>query len=179
MHARRPSHYLAYGSNLHPLRLMRRTPSARLLGATTLSGYALRFHKRSDVDGSSKADAYHTGDPASLLHGVVYELSPGDFPVLDRIEGVGSGYRLANVQVRCDGHSLEAFLYVATESHVSPGLLPYQWYRDLVWTGAAFHGMPADYVTGIREHASMADPDPSRAGRHAELLQALRAWRPE
>lgn len=37
-----PLLYFAYGSNLHPLRLQRRTPSARLAGLAVLEGHVLR-----------------------------------------------------------------------------------------------------------------------------------------
>ena len=53
-------YYLAYGSNLHPVRLTERVPSARFLGLTSLFGYQLRFHKRHEPDGSGKCNMYHT-----------------------------------------------------------------------------------------------------------------------
>ena len=173
MSSDRPHLYLAYGSNLHPLRLARRTPSCRLLGRASLPGFALRFHKRSDVDGSAKADACYTGRPRDQVHGVVYQLAAEEFPVLDRIEGLGSGYRLCTVEVSWGGASLEAFLYRAEDGHVSPELRPFQWYRDLVWRGASYHGMPAEYVESIRRVPAVADPEAGRARRHADLLEAM------
>ena len=50
-------HYLAYGSNLHPLRLTLRVPSARVIGVVEMPGYMLEFHKRS-IDGSGKCLIY-------------------------------------------------------------------------------------------------------------------------
>lgn len=50
-------HYLAYGSNLHPIRMTERVPSARVLGAIELPDHLLAFNKRS-TDGSSKCLLY-------------------------------------------------------------------------------------------------------------------------
>ena len=176
MSSERPPLYLAYGSNLHPLRLTRRTPSCRLLGRASLQGFALRFHKRSDVDGSAKADACRTGRSGDHVHGVVYQLAAEEFPVLDRIEGIGAGYRLTVLEVDCAGERREVFLYTAVESHVSPELRPFAWYRELVWRGARFHAMPEDYVHRIRRGPVMADPDPDRDLHHRCLLRDMDGW---
>lgn len=48
-------HYFAYGSNLHPYRLIQRVPNARLVATTRLDGYGVSFSKRSH-DGSSKCN---------------------------------------------------------------------------------------------------------------------------
>jgi len=176
MSSDRPHLYLAYGSNLHPLRLARRTPSCRLLGRASLPGFALRFHKRSDVDGSAKADACYTGRPRDQVHGVVYQLAAEEFPVLDRIEGIGAGYRLSVLEVDCAGERREVFLYTAVPSHLSPELRPFAWYRELVWRGARFHAMPEDYVHGIRQGPAMADPDPERDLHHRHLLEEMAGW---
>jgi len=45
--------YLAYGCNLHPVRLQKRVPSAVFTGMVELHGRILSFSKRS-VDGSGK-----------------------------------------------------------------------------------------------------------------------------
>lgn len=55
-------HYLAYGSNLHPLRLTARVSSARPLGTVPMPGYKIAFHKRS-IDHSGKCLFYVTHDP--------------------------------------------------------------------------------------------------------------------
>lgn len=46
-------HCLAYGSNLHPLRLRKRVSTANLIGIVEMQGYQLAFHKRS-TDESGK-----------------------------------------------------------------------------------------------------------------------------
>ncbi|NIP58911.1 MAG: hypothetical protein GWM92_11370 [Gemmatimonadetes bacterium] len=81
----------SYGSNMCRERLLARAPSARILGRAVLSGHALRFHKRSNVDGSGKADAYLTGRDRDRVWGVLALFSREDKEALDRVEGVGTG----------------------------------------------------------------------------------------
>lgn len=169
----RPGYYFAYGSNLHPERLGRRTPSQRLIGCAELPAHELRFHKRSGVDDSAKADAFHTGDPDHRVLGVVYALAPDDFPALDRVESLGAGYDLKVDTLTVNGASLEVFLYVAQSTYIDPTSAPFVWYRDLVLHGALYHGFPAPYVGRIRGIAAAADPDPERAARHEEILRAM------
>jgi len=169
----RPSYYFAYGSNLHPERLGRRTPSRRLVGVAELPGYDLRFHKRSGVDGSAKCDAYFTGDDDHRVLGVVYAMAEVDFPALDRVESLGSGYALEVRPVTVDGRGLEVFLYVAQSGYIDPGSRPFGWYRDLVLQGARYHAFPEAYVRGIAEVQPVADPNPDRAAEHEEILRAM------
>lgn len=180
MAADRPPHYFAYGSNLHPLRLGLRTPSAVLSGVAELPAHALRFHKRSDADGSAKADAHGTGEPADRLPGAVFRLDPADFPALDRVEGLGpGGYELVTeTVVLADGGALEVFLYRALPTHVVSGWRPFDWYRDLVLRGAQWHGLPAAHREAVAAVPVRADPDPGRRETHARLLEALAVWRP-
>jgi gamma-glutamylcyclotransferase len=49
-------------SNMCTGRLQQRVPSARPIAVAKLLNNSLRFHKRSDKDGSGKADAYFTGE---------------------------------------------------------------------------------------------------------------------
>jgi gamma-glutamylcyclotransferase (GGCT)/AIG2-like uncharacterized protein YtfP len=171
--SRRPGYYFAYGSNLHPERLGRRTPSQRLVGVTELPGYALRFHKRSGVDDSAKCDAYYTGDATERVLGAVYALEPEDFPALDRAESLGSGYdlRVRSIGIR-DGR-LDVFFYVAQEAYIDPTSRPFDWYRDLVLHGALYHGFPEAYVQRIRQVKGVPDPDEARSARHDEILRAM------
>lgn len=176
----RPCHYFAYGSNLHPLRLGRRTPSCRLLGVAALTGYQLRFHKRSDADGSAKCNAMSTGDHQHTVIGAIYQLGTEDLAVLDRIEGLGpGGYERRTAEVILGDQSTPVFFYAALETHTDARLIPFTWYRDLVWYGAAWHGFPASYVERIRRVRARADPDPARSAEHRALFQAMRTWRPE
>ena len=66
-------YYLAYGSNLHPVRLSERVPSAELLGVVELREYRLVFQKRG-WDGSSKCTLVRTGETSVGAYGAMYAI---------------------------------------------------------------------------------------------------------
>jgi len=165
--ARWTCRYAAYGSNLHPMRIQERTPSARLLGPGLLEGFGLRFHKRS-VDGSAKCNVAAHGDG---VHVAVYEMSSDDKRLLDAIEGVGRGYASGTVDVSEFG---ACAIYIAELSHIDETLRPYDWYRDLVVLGCREMNFPANYHDRIVALATTTDPDQKRSELNRRLVDRIR-----
>ena len=164
-------HYLAFGSNLHPIRLGERVPSACLLGRVELSGYRLAFHKRG-ADGSGKGNLVHTGDDRDIAVGALFEMAGDEKPNLDAAEG--AGYRDDTMRIHWRGQAYEAFVYIGEEAFIDPDLRPYRWYRDIVWHGARFNGAPSAYLDAIAAVAAVEDPDPERRQRNHTLLERIR-----
>ncbi|MGD9387327.1 MAG: gamma-glutamylcyclotransferase [Gammaproteobacteria bacterium] len=164
-------YYLAYGSNLHPVRLTNRVPSAELVATVALPGYATQFHKRGQ-DGSAKCNLVKAG-PGRLAYAAVYTLLPGEKARLDAAEGLGRGYEEAVIEVSLGGTEIPGFVYLAAATHVAPALQPYHWYKRLVTTGARHHGFPGEYVAALEAVPSVADPDPERTRRHEALLLCM------
>ncbi len=135
--------YLAYGSNMWPRRIELRLGPCEAIGTASLRGYALRFHKRGR-DGSGKCDAFHTGNPADTMYGVIYSLSQAQRDMLDAIEG--SGYASRDVSVSTRSGMLTAYVYLARVGHVDADLQPFSWYKAIVVAGARAHGLPAHYI---------------------------------
>jgi len=160
--------YAAYGSNLHPLRLELRIPSARLLGTDYHAGYSLRFHKLSR-DASGKCGIFES---SSGVHFAVFEMSADDQAALDRIEGVGAGYERVTISLPTFG---DCFTYLPSPSHVDQNLKPYDWYREMVLLGCAAHVFPADYCDDIRAIDSIADPDKDRRRLNEAVIDRLRS----
>lgn len=157
--------YFAYGSNMSSRRLRARTKSARPVGVYTLPGFALRFHKVGK-DGSGKCDAFRTGNSADRVVGVLYDLDAADEAPLDRIEGLGWGYRKEQVEVKGPGGDIEsAFTYCAIR--IDRSLRPYSWYLEHVLAGAREAGLPEEYVAEIVRYD--ATPDPCEGRERAEL----------
>ncbi|MFB6260335.1 MAG: gamma-glutamylcyclotransferase family protein [Thiohalorhabdaceae bacterium] len=163
-------HYLAFGSNLHPIRLGERVPSARLLGRVELTGYRLAFHKLG-ADGSGKGNLVHTGRKSDIAVGALFEMGGDEKPNLDAAEG--AGYRDDTMPVRCQGKQYEAFVYLGEDPYIDPDLRPYGWYRDLVWHGARFNGAPTEYLEEIAAVAAVEDPDPERRDRNRALVERI------
>ncbi len=162
--------YLAYGSNLHPLRLAERV-SSRLLDTIELRGWHLRFHKRGR-DGSGKASIVPTDSSSDTVHAALFEIRAAHKWRLDAIEGLGIGYD--EVRMPLAGHG-EAFAYVASDDYVDEALRPFVWYRRLIVMGARYHAFPHRYVHTIRKHPATEDFDHRRRRHVSRLLRKLRA----
>ena len=162
--------YAAYGSNLHPLRLMARIASAQLAGTGFAAGWRLDFHKRS-TDGSGKCSIFPDGEG---IHVAVFEISTADKHVLDGIEGLGAGYAETVLSIPGFGNCAT---YVAEPSHVDAALHPYDWYRELVLLGARYHNFPARYLDPILALQTLPDPDPVRSNNNWKTVQWIRAGR--
>jgi hypothetical protein len=167
-------HYLAYGSNLHPLRLAARVPSARPLGVVEMPGYALAFHKRS-IDGSGKCLMYTEQGAHRKMYGVLYEFEVREKAGLDALEGKGKGYIEQFVQFPLNGETYTPYVYVAQASHVDASLIPYDWYKGLVLVGAKYHKLPEDYIAEIDATPSKPDPDTKRSRENEDLIKRLGA----
>lgn len=166
--------YFAYGSNMSLRRLAFRTPNVEKLGTYRLTGYTLRFHKRSD-DGSGKCDAHFTGHADDFILGVLYEINDDEKSVLDRIEGLGKGYDERWVDVvpangpAEQGEQHAALMYVATD--IEPQAIPYSWYKIHVLTGALEAHLPQAYLEAINSVDEKIDENKDRHHKELEIYQ--------
>jgi hypothetical protein len=164
--------YFAYGSNMSSIRLRRRTPSAQFVAVANLDAHQLRFHKLGG-DGSAKCDAFHSGNPAHQVMGVLFDVAATEIPALDRVEGLGQGYEKKAVLLNTDTHGrLEAFTYYATL--IREVLAPFHWYKEHVVRGCIEHALPDHYLEPIHRVTSVPDPDELRAEREAAIYRQCR-----
>ena len=168
-----PIHYLAYGSNLHPFRLVERARSAKLIGIVPMPGKRLAFHKQSQ-DGSGKCLFYETDAVHNVMYGVVYQLDPAEKHKLDALEGLGKGYNERLVGFPLNGETYQSCIYVAAPTHVDATLAPYDWYKEMVLLGARYHDFPLDYISKIDAVQSVPDPNLERAASNEALLARMR-----
>jgi hypothetical protein len=154
--------YFSYGSNMCTGRLRSRVDSASPVGIAHLSGYSLRFHKRSK-DGSAKANAFFTGKPGDVIWGVIFNIQSSQKSLLDRAEGLGAGYAEESVVVVDEkGNQQRVFMYVADQSAIADRRRPYSWYKRFVIQGAKQHGLPPEYVASLDAVVAVGDPDADR-----------------
>lgn len=161
-------YYLAYGSNLHPLRLTERIPSTRFIGTVSLPGYRVAFHKRGK-DESAKCNLLH--DARACAHAAVFSLAEVEKPRLDEFEG--AGYVTCTLQVTIARRTYACFYYAAQDEYIDDALLPYDWYRGLVEVGARYQGFPSAYIQSLTAVQAISDPDQERAAIHQALLQRI------
>jgi len=164
-------HYVAYGSNLHPLRIQERVPSAALLGVVTMPGRCVRFHKKGK-DYSAKCDLV-VSDSEAIAYGALYEFDSTDKAGIDEAEGLGHGYRQATVSLPLNNITYRAYVYVASASHIDGSLNPYHWYKQLVLCGAYYHRFPEEYIAELKSVSSIRDPDTARSAMNEALLARM------
>jgi gamma-glutamylcyclotransferase (GGCT)/AIG2-like uncharacterized protein YtfP len=160
--------YFAYGSNMSERRLQDRVSSAQKHQLAKLKGYQLRFHKRSLVDGSAKCDAFYTGNNNDLVWGVVFRLPSDALSTLDRIEG--EGYDRVSLEVETEeGERLQVISYLA--NCIDATLLPFDWYKQHVLTGAREADLPVEYIAQIEAIAVQTDPDQDRSKKERSIYR--------
>ena len=141
--------------------------SAKSFRIAALANYSLKFHKRGAKDGSGKADAFFTGNPGDVVWGVIFEIDPAEKALLDRVEGLGRGYRATEITVITPGgKEHRSFLYVAEQSHIDPNLKPYSWYKRSMVECARQLGLPAEYIMQI-------EAIPTRGTRQISLIRRV------
>lgn len=161
--------YAAYGSNLHPLRLQRRCPSARLVGTASVDGLELRFNKRGWADGSGKCNI-NSGSGSIFV--AVFDIRVGERALLDRYEGLGNGYDSTELVVPGLG---TCSTYVAQPDAIDEALRPLEWYKQLVLLGCRFHRLPDFYVSAIENTFAVIDDNSARDQAHRQIIADIRA----
>ncbi len=168
-------YYLAYGSNLHPLRLLERIPSCEFIETKALEGYQLHFHKHSTTDGSGKCNMVLTQNPNDLTQVAIYRMDTQHKSLLDEFEG--EGYEVTSAPLSVLGVEQEVFWYQATQNYINDDLAPYSWYKQIVLLGATHHQFPSAYLTAIEQVTAIPDPDPGRLSTHEDLILRIQNYR--
>lgn len=167
MTAERQYIYLAYGSNLHPHRLEARVGKVDCVGVVELPGWSLRFDKRGG-DGSAKANIRPEPGHDCVAYAAAFRLRRDQIPRLDLFEGCGHGYETLRMIVWLGRERVSAFTYLAPLHWLSQNMRPFDWYIDLIVSGASYHGFDETYIERIAAQSAWKDPDRRRA--KAELL---------
>jgi hypothetical protein len=160
--------YFAYGANVHPGWLQRRIPHAEPIGAAALPGYRLAFRKRGR-DGAARSDACPSDAPGARLPGALYRLRAPD---RERLGAAGAGYRAEQVSVESALGRVEAITWVAEPAQVSVGLLPWDWYVDLIRAGAALLQLSEAHRAWLASVPTATDPDDDRAALARAVIAA-------
>ncbi len=166
-------HYFAYGSNLHPQRLIERVPSARLLGTSILRQHRLVFHKIG-IDGSGKCSLIKTELEGDAVLGAIYTFEIEHKSLLDEFESLGRGYHDQKIVVEYDGMQFDCITYIAQPDFTDSSLSPFHWYKQLVLLGARHLAFPEAYIDSISRVLSIEDPDAERRALHEQLLGRIR-----
>jgi len=154
------AYYFAYGSNMHVGRLRARASSVEPIEAACLPDHTVRFNKRGRDDSGKCNVMMQSG---GRVYGVVYRIASEQRSILDRAEGPGYIRKSLIVRGLTGGRSYRVFLYLAKALSIDDDLRPYDWYRQLVVTGAEQHGLPPAYISDLRYVPVCSDPNGRRS----------------
>jgi len=164
-------HYFAYGSNLHPYRLHKRVPSARLIGVAPVAGLKLDFSKRGN-DGSGKCTIVKAG--GGLIFAAIFNIDKKEQSILDQVEG--AGYERQTLQVRIAGKTVNACTYIALGSLIDPDIKPFHWYKDIVIEGAIYLSFPNEYLEYLNRFECIQDQNDKRSTEKQALLVEMKTY---
>lgn len=104
--------YIAYGSNLNLEQMKYRCPTAKVVGATVLRNWQLRF-RGSDHNAVATIER----SKGSQVPVLIWQIQPRDEAALDRYEGWPHLYRKETLRVTLNGRRVYAMVYIMNEAH--------------------------------------------------------------
>ena len=149
--------YFAYGSNIDLKQMARRCPAAQVVGPATLENYELAF----------RGSGFATIVPkkGSVVHGLLWSITPLCEQALDRYEGYPRHYTKEPVSVRtADGAAVSAMVYIMAEPLCRQPALPSETYYGIIRRGFKENHLSVSSLEDARNRTIQA----LREGRKAE-----------
>ncbi|MBC6489671.1 gamma-glutamylcyclotransferase family protein [Flavihumibacter stibioxidans] len=161
----------AYGSNMNLNRLTQRVPSAVKVCNVFLPGYKLVCNKVSKKDGSAKANIVKTDNLGELVWGVLFYINSNEKPLLDKAEGLGMGYNEDTLTFSDETNNpYVAQVYIADSKTIDNNLLPFDWYKDFIVSGAIQNKLPVEYISQLKSMGFVHDHDEKRRTENYAIL---------
>jgi len=161
----------SYGSNMYSKRLIKRVPSAKILGIGKSQGFKIEFSKRSK-DKSGKATLIRTTNKSDIIWGTISNILKKEKHLLDEAEGLGKGYNKKSIPIKIEtGEDICPIAYIAEDSYIDKELIPYKWYKTLVIEGAKENGLPEKYIEKLELQEAKEDKNIERAKYELKILE--------
>ena len=155
-------------------RLKERVPSATKICNASVDGYKFSFNKRSNVDGSAKGNIEFTSNNDDKVWGVIFEIDEADKSGLDEVEGLGKGYNEQEIDLLDDkGNGIRTQVYIADTASINNEVLPFDWYKAFVVTGAEQNDLPVEYTQMIKNTIAKADKNVERSKKQQAILEGI------
>jgi gamma-glutamylcyclotransferase (GGCT)/AIG2-like uncharacterized protein YtfP len=126
--------YFSYGMNTNSRQMAQRCPEAVSLGYAQLLGHEFRFAVHADV----------IPNPNSVVHGVLWEITPACLESLDMLEGYPSYYLRDIVTVNNNGKEELAFTYYMVDNQFD--YMPGEGYLGMLYEGYMEHNVPDNQI---------------------------------
>lgn len=144
--SRKPTLYIAYGSNLNLPQMAFRCPTAEVVGKSELKDYELLFR-------GSHYGAVATVEPkeGSSVPVLLWKIRRMDEATLDRYEGYPSFYGKQMMDVELDGKTVSAMVYIMTPGHEFGA--PSDCYTGVIREGYKSAGFDTQVLDDAIDHA--------------------------
>lgn len=132
--------HFAYGSNMDRAVMRKHAPAAEPLGIATLTHYRFII----------TADGYASVEPAraSIVHGVLWRLTPRDRVTLDAWESIACGrYHAEILAVQQGSRRRQALVYIARPQRTGRAKAGYM---ELITAAARGWNLPPGYVAELQ-----------------------------
>lgn len=128
-------------------------------------------NKVSKKDGSAKANIIQTDNLADLVWGVLFTIDNDQKRLLDKAEGLGKGYNEDTLTFFDEtNYSYTAQVYLADSNFIDNTLLPYDWYKEFIVSGAIQNKLPAEYIAQLQSISCVRDHDEERRMKNYSIL---------
>lgn len=131
--------YIAYGSNLNLPQMAYRCPTAQVVGTSEIKGYELLF-----CGGHRGAVATIEPSEGSTVPVLLWAIQPQDEIALDRYEGYPSFYRKETMDLKLEGKTVSAMVYVMNDAYVFG--TPTDPYYQIIAQGYKTAGFDEDFL---------------------------------
>lgn len=146
MSRKKPTLYIAYGSNLNLPQMAHRCPTAEVAGAGELKDYELLFR-------GGRRDAVATVEPkeGGSVPVLLWKIRELDEAALDRYEGYPHFYDKQIMDVELDGKTVAAMVYIMTPGHEFG--VPSAYYAGVIREGYESAGFDTQALDDAIDHA--------------------------
>lgn len=169
--SRKPTLYIAYGSNLNLPQMAFRCPTAEVVGKSELKDYELLFR-------GGRRGAVATVEPkeGSTVPVLLWKIRRMDEAALDRYEGYPRFYDKQMMKVELDGRTVSAMVYIMTPGHEFG--IPSDYYADVIWQGYESAGFDTGILTDAIDKAYELTfgQEPQHSGNSQQSLFGIGGW---
>lgn len=159
---KRPRFYIAYGSNLDLSQMSYRCPTAKVVGATMLTNWRLRFRGEANAVATIERSA---GYKVPVL---VWQLQPKDERALDEYEGYPHLYRKETLRITVGGKRIYAMVYIMNEERHPYGA-PAESYLSTIRAGYMTAGFDEVYLQHAIHSSTKQLLDPAASSPRSDI----------
>ena len=102
---------------------------------------------------------------------MLFSIDNKEKALLDKAEGLGKGNNEGTLTFLDEtNNSYAAQVYIADSDSIDNTLLPYDWYKEFIVSGAIQNKLPAEYILQLQSITCIRDHDEARRTKNYSIL---------